>query len=357
MSSRELFQTIEEEDLDRETVPGQQTKKQRGNWTAEQDEALRVAVEKYEGKRWRQISDEVPGGRTHIQCLQRWQKVLKPGLVKGPWKAEEDELLRTYVPLEAKGNWVGIAVHVPGRTAKQCRERWYLCVDPTIRRDPWSAEEDELLLKLHREFGNGWALISQQLPGRTENAVKSRFKSLERKVEKRLQKEKEAPALALALAAEETWRGATSQQQRQKTKKKTKDVAKRTKSKSSSAGIASESEITVFDTEPLPLLSDVPVLLDTPSALGPPRPLSRQLGPSALSWSSDRKELAAIRHLSSDQLHGVAYSQSDSFENWLHATAGTGLDDSLLRFPEADEDDSFDTFFGRMHGDSDFSMV
>ena len=47
---------------------------------------------------------------------------------------------------------------------------------------PWAPEEDELLLKLHAEFGNGWALISQQLPGRPENAVKSRYNSQKRKI-------------------------------------------------------------------------------------------------------------------------------------------------------------------------------
>jgi len=109
MSDRQLVQELEDEneDMDLETIPGQ-AKKIRGNWTPEQDDALRAAVEKYEGKKWRKIADEVPGGHTHIQCLQRWQKVLKPGLVKGPWKSEEDELLRKFVPLEAKGNWCAV---------------------------------------------------------------------------------------------------------------------------------------------------------------------------------------------------------------------------------------------------------
>jgi len=181
-SERQLIQVLDDEDLDLDTVPGQ-IAKQRGNWTQEQDVALRLAVKRHEGKAWKLICKEVPGEKTSIQCLQRWLKVLKPGLVKGRWKPEEDELLRKYVPLEAKGDWVGVASHVPGRTAKQCRERWYLCVDPTIRRDPWAPEEDELLLKLHAKLGNGWALISQQLPGRPENAVKYRYNSLKRKME------------------------------------------------------------------------------------------------------------------------------------------------------------------------------
>lgn len=56
----------------------------RGNWTSEEDELLRLAVEYYRGRNWKKISEHIPD-RTDVQCLHRWQKVLRPGLVKGPW--------------------------------------------------------------------------------------------------------------------------------------------------------------------------------------------------------------------------------------------------------------------------------
>jgi hypothetical protein len=59
----------------------------RGNWTAEEDELLRSAVQQYGGRNWKKISDQIPE-RTDVQCLHRWQKVLRPGLVKGPWTPE-----------------------------------------------------------------------------------------------------------------------------------------------------------------------------------------------------------------------------------------------------------------------------
>jgi hypothetical protein len=59
----------------------------RGNWTAEEDELLRSAVHQYGGRNWKKISDQIPD-RTDVQCLHRWQKVLRPGLVKGPWTPE-----------------------------------------------------------------------------------------------------------------------------------------------------------------------------------------------------------------------------------------------------------------------------
>jgi len=148
-------------------------------WTAEQDAALRVAVEKYGGKNWKAIAAMVPD-RNHVQCLQRWKKVLKPGLIKGHWTAEEDAKLVELVKHPSLENWAMVAQHVPGRTAKQCRERWSLNLDPSINRGPWTPAEDDLLLKLQAEKGNKWAELSTHLPGRTENAVKTRYKSLMR---------------------------------------------------------------------------------------------------------------------------------------------------------------------------------
>lgn len=34
--------------------------------------------------------------KTDVQCLHRWQKVLNPQLVKGPWSAEVSQIF-TYV--------------------------------------------------------------------------------------------------------------------------------------------------------------------------------------------------------------------------------------------------------------------
>merc|ERR1712070_256158 len=132
----------------------------------------------YGESKWRAIAKRV-GTRNHVQCLQRWKKVLKPGLIKGQWSLEEDQKL---VALVKKGfkNWGQLAMHMEGRTSKQCRERWCHHLDPKINKSNFSAEEDRMILRLQAEKGNKWADISQSLPGRTENAVKSRWKALMR---------------------------------------------------------------------------------------------------------------------------------------------------------------------------------
>lgn len=40
------------------------------------------------------------------------------------------------------------------RTGKQCRERWSNHVNPNIKTDPWTEEEEALIVKLQREKGN-----------------------------------------------------------------------------------------------------------------------------------------------------------------------------------------------------------
>jgi hypothetical protein len=59
----------------------------RGNWTQEEDEKLRKAVVEFGGRNWKKIAAQI-ADRTDVQCLHRWQKVLRPGLVKGPWTPE-----------------------------------------------------------------------------------------------------------------------------------------------------------------------------------------------------------------------------------------------------------------------------
>ena len=149
-------------------------------WTKQEDESLRRAVAIHGEKYWKDIARSVET-RNHVQCLQRWKKVLRPGLKKGHWGPEEDDLLRRLVGLNGKDKWGEVASQISGRTAKQCRERWWHHLDPCVKKGGWSEEEDLLILEQHAKIGNRWSAISKMLPGRTENAVKIRWKSLHRR--------------------------------------------------------------------------------------------------------------------------------------------------------------------------------
>ncbi|KAK1930815.1 Transcription factor MYB3R-2 [Phytophthora citrophthora] len=145
-------------------------------WTPEQDEALKKAVAELGHRNWMAVAERVPG-RDNAQCLQRWNKVLKPGLVKGPWSVEEDALLMEMM-LKGYDNWRQVSNSIPGRTAKQCRERWRNRLDPSINKSPFTEEEDEAIQQAYEKYGNRWTQIAELLPGRTEDAVKLRWKAL-----------------------------------------------------------------------------------------------------------------------------------------------------------------------------------
>jgi hypothetical protein len=91
------------------------------------------------------------------------------------WTPAEDAVLASAVNEHGPRDWPFIAQRVPGRIAKQCRERWHHHLNPNISKDAWTEEEDLVIQMGVAKLGHKWSEIALQLPGRTDNATKNRY--------------------------------------------------------------------------------------------------------------------------------------------------------------------------------------
>ena len=99
--------------------------------------------------------------------------------VNRAWTEEENEYLKTLTNLHHGKNWDAIALALSKagftKSARQCRERWHNHLDPSIKEEPLTKEENTRLIELHKKFGNKWSVISSMMAGRTDNAIKNAF--------------------------------------------------------------------------------------------------------------------------------------------------------------------------------------
>jgi hypothetical protein len=119
-------------DADADPVKGTQAA---GYWTPEEDAKLNSAVTSTYKKKcnkeyrtdWVAVAALVPG-RSQKQCCNRWQNV-DPNIDrankrKGKWTEDEIINLKDAVGTYGGKNWAAIAALVPGRTKNQCCSRW-----------------------------------------------------------------------------------------------------------------------------------------------------------------------------------------------------------------------------------------
>ena len=92
----------------------------------------------------------------------------------------EDQLLSSLVPQFGLKSWAVIARLLPGRTPRQCRDRWNHYLSPKINISSWTPEEDQLLIQKVHELGNKWSKIAQFFPGRNGISIRNHCCKLSR---------------------------------------------------------------------------------------------------------------------------------------------------------------------------------
>ena len=75
------------------------------------------------------------------------------------WSPEEDAIFMEQIKICGTHNWKILAENFPGKSAKQCRQRWHNHLNPEIKRCAWSPDEDRILLKYQQQIGNKWAKV------------------------------------------------------------------------------------------------------------------------------------------------------------------------------------------------------
>ncbi|NXJ40879.1 SNPC4 protein, partial [Ciconia maguari] len=151
----------------------------RKEWTKAEDQMLLELVQEM------RVGSHIPykkiayymEGRDSAQLIYRWTKSVDPSLKKGPWTPEEDAMLLAAVKKYGERDWYKIRTEVPGRSDAQCRDRYLKALHCDVKKGKWSLEEEEQLIELVQKHGLGhWSKIASELPHRTGSQCLSKWK-------------------------------------------------------------------------------------------------------------------------------------------------------------------------------------
>ncbi|KAK7248642.1 hypothetical protein SO694_00164037 [Aureococcus anophagefferens] len=169
-------------------------------WSEDDDRRVVEHVRHFGANSWQFLADEL-GRRTAKQCRDRWHGHLKHelvgGNVKGKWFPVEEQRLVLAVhfhsdegvdklvnaPIrEEAGFWQRVAVHVPSRTASQCREKWHCSFSGDYNAGEWApAEIDALAAAVDAHGVGNWTRIAGDVRTRKDYQCKQKYWDLQGK--------------------------------------------------------------------------------------------------------------------------------------------------------------------------------
>ena len=151
-------------------------------WSSGEIASLKQAYQKHRDN-WSKIAETLKN-RTESECKRKASTLNLSGSKE--WTTEERDLLiklaQSYVNAKRNINWNKISEKIPSKTANQCRASW-LVLDPSLSKEPWTAEEDAKLLSILDKYritykgqpSIAWKELAKELPGRSGVACAKRY--------------------------------------------------------------------------------------------------------------------------------------------------------------------------------------
>lgn len=152
-------------------------------WNYSEDDQLLSIANMYLAQNWTEIARHIPN-RSPIQCLVQYHTVLteKNFMKNSRWTKEEDEHLVKMVEKYRIGNiipWTKILETMPGRYKAQIYNRYMFSLNPAIKREKFSVEEDCILMAAVEEYGANFQNFPPHLlPGRNFVQIRNRYNNV-----------------------------------------------------------------------------------------------------------------------------------------------------------------------------------
>jgi hypothetical protein len=130
-------------------------------------------------------------GRTGVQVFNKYSSLAEKS---GKWTAEEDAVLR-----ERHSDFFE-AARMLRRSESSCRTRYTLHLDPTLKKEKFSAQEREAIIETVKRVGAGkWAEIAGIVGGgRTRLDVRNVWKTYEKSLARKPKPSKKRKAAEIA---------------------------------------------------------------------------------------------------------------------------------------------------------------
>ena len=145
------------------------------SWTPQEEDHLSSLVAETNGTDWTFIASKL--SRTPFECYSHCYSSLNPVIVPSDFSPEDDQNLIELISNHGDGSWALIALEMgTGHTETQLQNRWNKTLKPGIRSGRWTPNLDGRLKAAVAIYGTGkWALIAQHVPGKTDRKCRERY--------------------------------------------------------------------------------------------------------------------------------------------------------------------------------------